>query len=335
MLVCSIDAYKYICYVFLQVLSLLRSFCVHRVRERLGFVEMFGMQNRRRRGSRMSWHHPNSQFQAIGTSNQSSCHKPRRKRRLSNEGFGRLSLFQIPPACASIINQLNRELGHTSEVETMECKYALYSVWALSDNIDGMPRLYARIHRIIREELEIEVALLEPLTAAHEEKQWVVDKNLPMVCGIFKEMNSKTIVKVTAFSHKVTSKAPRWPLYDIFPHRGEIWALFKDWELNWTLHDLNSHTQYEIVEVLSDKPDCTIVVSLVRVEGFEAVFQRQVQVQEKSRRFSQKNCCSSLIVFQLPKSKVEERDGVPSGLWMLESLANQHYSLSYFKLLPG
>ncbi|KAF9623012.1 hypothetical protein IFM89_035993 [Coptis chinensis] len=392
---CSINAYKYNCYVFLQVLSLLRSVftvCgILLVPVRLGFMEMFGRRNPRR-SSCLSRHNPNSQFRpsvgrtncqaiATGSSNQSSFHndveekdkeKPRRspqKRRLSNEEFkdrfGRLSRFRIPLACVSIINQLNRELDHTSEVETVEwllkqaepavravlgktggedghkeqnnkektdviafnnshrfhscSKYELYSVWALSDNIDGMPRLYARIHRIIPEELEIEVALLEPLPTGHEEKQWVVDKNLPMVCGIFKEVNSKTIVKITAFSHKVTSKAPRSSLCNIFPHRGEIWALFKDWELNWTLHDLNSHTQYEIVEVVSDIPGCTIVVGLVRVEGFEAVFQRQVQ--EKSQQFSQKELLRFSHRVLASKSKGEEMDGVPSGLWMLESSA--------------
>ncbi|KAF9623009.1 hypothetical protein IFM89_035990 [Coptis chinensis] len=200
--------------------------------------------------------------------------------------------------------------------------YELGSVWALSDEVDGMPRLYGKICRLFPEELEIEVALLEPQPVEHYEKKWGVDNNLPMVCGTFKEVEEKMVVEITDFSHRVMCENVRGSFYHIFPKKGEVWAVYKKWDVNWTLHDLNSHIEYEIVEVVSDLSTCIIGVRLVRVEGFEALFKRQMRRGlEKTQQFSRKE----LLRFshRVPASKLdgEVMDGFPSGSWMLKSSA--------------
>ncbi|KAI8533687.1 hypothetical protein RHMOL_Rhmol10G0028300 [Rhododendron molle] len=64
--------------------------------------------------------------------------------------------------------------------------------------------------------------------------------------------------------------------YLIYPRKGEIWALFKDWDISWS-SDPENHKkyQYEIVEVISDfvSDDGTRVAYLEKVVGFVSVSQ--------------------------------------------------------------
>ncbi|KAI3865185.1 hypothetical protein MKX03_005825, partial [Papaver bracteatum] len=55
--------------------------------------------------------------------------------------------------------------------------------------------------------------------------------------------------------------------YKIYPRKGEIWAIYKNWNIKWS-SDQNNHRvyEYEFVEVLSyyDEDIGVMVVSLVK-----------------------------------------------------------------------
>ncbi|KAF5199342.1 Dnaj heat shock n-terminal domain-containing protein [Thalictrum thalictroides] len=207
--------------------------------------------------------------------------------------------------------------------------FGLNQIWALWHDVDGMPRLYARIHQVFPAELKVEVALLEPQPTTNEETQWFVEKHLPVACGTFKEAKLTTTTDVSAFSHQVNCRRPsrKRSCYNIFPRKGEIWAVFKDWDISWTLHDLMSDTQYEMVEVLSDICEATgsFVIGLTRLGEHEDVFERQLhEGHVLSKQFSGKE----LLRFshRVPASKVTG-EGIPTGSWKLNSAALPHQLL--------
>ncbi|KAI3776606.1 hypothetical protein L1987_46392 [Smallanthus sonchifolius] len=73
------------------------------------------------------------------------------------------------------------------------------------------------------------------------------------------------------FSHRIVynKKGGDKFSYVISPQKGEIWALFKDWDINWS-SDPESHKKFkfDIVEILSVHDDCVSVAFLMKVKGF-------------------------------------------------------------------
>lgn len=197
------------------------------------------------------------------------------------ERFGRAfrSRVRVPDGYVPKFLHLKEQLGHKSDQETVEwlmnqaapaprqeggkesdpinvnSTYQVNQVWALwDDHVDGMPRSYARIHKLFLEDLEAQVVFLEPVPTTDDETQWSLDSSLPMACGTFKEGASTTTVDIFAFSHQVNigeGLSVGRIFHRIFPHKGEVWAVFKDWNINWTLHDFMARTRYEFVEVES------------------------------------------------------------------------------------
>ncbi|PIA26092.1 hypothetical protein AQUCO_10000034v1 [Aquilegia coerulea] len=207
--------------------------------------------------------------------------------------------------------------------------FELNQVWALWHDVDGMPRSYARIHQVLPAELKVEVALLEPQPMTNEETQWLVEKNLPVACGAFKETKLTTTTEVSAFSHQVNCQRPsrKRSYYKIFPRKGEIWAVFKDWDISWTLHDLMSDTQYEMVEVVSDfcEKSGIFVIGLTRLGEHGDVFERQLhEGHVLSKQFSRKEMLR--FSHRVPASKVTG-EGIPTGSWKLNSAALPHQLL--------
>ncbi|KAK9117696.1 hypothetical protein Sjap_016643 [Stephania japonica] len=206
--------------------------------------------------------------------------------------------------------------------------FGVNEIWALyNDEMDGMPRLYARVHRLIPAELMVEVALLEPYPFEGEEFQWVLEKNLPMACGAFREAALAITKEAMAFSHQVVFEqfeSDMGPFYRIFPHKGEVWAIYSDWKINWTLSEMKNHAQFKMVEIVTDfcEDSGVLVVGLERVEGHGMIFQRELQ---ELLGLSQQLSGNELLRFshRVPASKTSraEMDGIPDGSWKLDPAA--------------
>ncbi|KAF9607426.1 hypothetical protein IFM89_035564 [Coptis chinensis] len=120
----------------------------------------------------------------------------------------------------------------------------------------GMPRLYARIRRVFSPEFELEIKWLDANPDDPDHLDWVRAK-LPVSCGKFKHGMTRFYGNVNIFSHTVIClKNTTRGLFEIYPGKGEIWALFKNWDIKWS-SDPGNHTDYEydFVEILTDYND--------------------------------------------------------------------------------
>ncbi|KAL6888601.1 hypothetical protein ACP4OV_009627 [Aristida adscensionis] len=199
-------------------------------------------------------------------------------------------------------------------------RFTADQIWALYDDTDGMPRYYAKIMRVDATNFTVQFTWLEHDAATEEEDKWT-DNELPVACGTYflgkKEMSHDPLM----FSHVVSwAKGRKRGAYGIYPGRGEVWALYRGWSMQWS-SDADSHRsyEYEIVEVLSDftMEAGVTVIPLVRIKGFVSLF---AKLKDRSSfvipsaellRFSH-----SIPFF---RTKGTEKVGVPCGFLELDT----------------
>ncbi|TYI92342.1 hypothetical protein E1A91_D02G062700v1 [Gossypium mustelinum] len=156
--------------------------------------------------------------------------------------------------------------------EKKEGCFAVGQIWALYDTQDAMPRFYARIRKVFYSGFKVRITWLEPDPDDENAVRWV-SEGLPVSCGRFKHGEPESIEDRLMFSHLISwEKGPYRDTYKIYPRKGEVWALFKNWNVNW-----KSRTEkhgYEFVEILSENGEGVgiHVAYLTKVKGFVSVF---------------------------------------------------------------
>uniref|UniRef100_A0A1D1ZFM9 DnaJ subfamily B member 14 n=1 Tax=Anthurium amnicola TaxID=1678845 RepID=A0A1D1ZFM9_9ARAE len=200
--------------------------------------------------------------------------------------------------------------------------FAIDQIWAIYDNLDGMPRFYARIRSVSSAGFKVRFTWLEYDPVHQAEMDWY-DEELPLGCGNFRLGKTENSEDIRMFSHLMFwGKGSKRNSYVIYPRKGEVWAIFKGWDIKWRL-DPDNHRQYEyeIVEVLSDFVADTgvIVASLVKVKEFVSLFCRRGG--EGVGMFNIPY--SELLRFShmVPSYRMtgKERRGVPEGLYELDT----------------
>ncbi|GAA0159432.1 hypothetical protein LIER_16203 [Lithospermum erythrorhizon] len=194
-------------------------------------------------------------------------------------------------------------------------------IWAIYDTIDGMPRFYAVIKKVFKPGFKLQINWLEGDPVDDAEISWL-NEELPFGCGRFRWGHSQMTSDRLTFSHQVHYELGK-NRKSVFvrPRKGEIWALIKDWNINWNC-DPENHKKYkyEIVEVVSDfsEGEGIQVSYLDKVRGFFCLFQRASVSEgnillispDQMLRFSHR----------IPSSKMTgtEREGVPVGSFELD-----------------
>ncbi|EES08665.1 hypothetical protein BDA96_05G165200 [Sorghum bicolor] len=160
-------------------------------------------------------------------------------------------------------------------------------IWALYDNIDHMPRSYAKKKCDGHSKC---LYWLKFYPLSEEEKEWN-NKTLPVACGKFCLGEKVDILEYSSlYSHTVewkkicvkklsggrgSAKTKMTMVYEIFPKRAEVWALYKGWSKQWSSTDAykNRSYEYEVVEILSDMSDNggANVIPLIRIKGFPSL----------------------------------------------------------------
>ncbi|GAB2297710.1 hypothetical protein Dimus_031797 [Dionaea muscipula] len=197
-------------------------------------------------------------------------------------------------------------------------------MWAAYDDDDGMPRYYATIHRILSENpFKMQIRWLNSKTNAELSPVNWIGSGFTKTCGDFRIGRFETYDSVNAFSHKVRwSKGSRGVIH-IFPRKGDVWALYRNWSSDW--NELTAEKvihKYEIVEVLDDydKEVGVVVIPLVKVAGFKTVFHQHLDPKQVRRipreemfRFSH----------QIPSHLLsgKEAPNAPKGCWELDPAA--------------
>lgn len=96
-------------------------------------------------------------------------------------------------------------------------------------------------------------------------------------CGTFRFTSIHDEVTYTdteAFSHSVAARSTgRKGEYEIIPHLGEVWAVYKNWRAGWTTHDFEK-CEYELVEIFGHTDSSIQVQHLRKVDGYRTVFMR-------------------------------------------------------------
>ncbi|XP_044330186.1 uncharacterized protein [Triticum aestivum] len=193
-------------------------------------------------------------------------------------------------------------------------------IWALYDNLDGMPRYYARIKSLDASNFKVHLTWLERIAMNEAEEKWS-DEELPVACGSFSLGTTEISQDRQMFSHIVSwTKGFKRRKYEVHPNKGEVWALYKGWNMQWG-SDADNHRsyEYEVVEVLSNFSVSAgvTVVPLVRIEGFVSLF---MTVKDKSEIVV---APSELLRFShsVPfyRTNGNEKVGVPGGFLELDT----------------
>jgi curved DNA-binding protein CbpA len=156
-------------------------------------------------------------------------------------------------------------------------RFAVDQIWAIYDDHDGMPRYYARIKQVYSPNFMLRYTWLEHDPLYDAEKAWS-SKELPVACGSFRVGTTLLTEDTKMFSHVISwTKGRKRNSYQIYPKKGEVWAVFRGWDINWS-SDSNDRRpyDYDVVEITSDfaMGSGTYVVPLVKIKGYVSLFVR-------------------------------------------------------------
>lgn len=190
----------------------------------------------------------------------------------------KLSLKDFSCNLQSLANKARSDSASTSfdtENKLSLKKFSCKQIWAVCDDVAAIPRRYVVVNNVAPKG-EICVTFLDPIPTCIEEKSWM-ERGLPFGCGSFSAGKTTRILESHHFSHVMKGEQKQEDsVFMIYPHKGEVWARYKNWSGKWDESDL-SCSQYQIVEVVSDLDDGSeiVVISLVEMPGFMTLFQRQ------------------------------------------------------------
>ncbi|CAF2120242.1 hypothetical protein HID58_008846 [Brassica napus] len=157
-----------------------------------------------------------------------------------------------------------------------EVNFAVGQVWALYDTTDKVPRQYALIRKVSVPSFGLRITYLEPDPDDEEEIQWF-EEDLPVCTGQFRLGKNENTKDRSLFSHVIhcNEGGSNSGHFTVSPRKGETWALFKNWDINWSSEpDSHRSYEYEFVEILSDYTDGAGVYAAIlhKAKGFASVF---------------------------------------------------------------
>ncbi|RZC55450.1 hypothetical protein C5167_014304 [Papaver somniferum] len=158
------------------------------------------------------------------------------------------------PSFVDPIKSNPEALYYNFEKDKFPNKFVPGQIWAVYCEFDGMPKFYAHIKKVeLSPSFKLHIRWLESCSLPKGSRGWL-DKEIPICCGTFKHGQKAEFDDTTSFSHMsrpVTfSKTNK---FEINPRKGEVWALYKNFNPKLSLSDLRK-CEYEIVEVREVKP---------------------------------------------------------------------------------
>ncbi|KAH6557748.1 hypothetical protein KP509_1Z097000 [Ceratopteris richardii] len=149
-------------------------------------------------------------------------------------------------------------------------------IWACYDDVDGLPRFYFRVKEVLsRNPFKVQISWLDLWNMSNEQYA-LKDLGFWPTCGTgFKSKGGQILDSVNTFSHIVTWEKALKGQVMIYPRKGDVWALYRNWKAGhyFRLKDLQ---QYDMVEVLADfsKQTGVIVARLEKLPEHKTVFKR-------------------------------------------------------------
>ncbi|XP_057446446.1 uncharacterized protein LOC130738478 [Lotus japonicus] len=157
-------------------------------------------------------------------------------------------------------------------------------IWAAYDHDDGMPRCYAMVHNVISlNPFKIQISLLNPNTNSELGSLNWVASGFSKTCGDFRIGRHEICNSIHFFSHKVRWREGNDGAIRIYPRKGDIWAIYRNWSPDWNelTADEVMH-KFDVVEVLEDfsEEHGVTIIPLVKVAGFKTVFHHHIDPRE-------------------------------------------------------
>ncbi|GKV14371.1 hypothetical protein SLEP1_g25265 [Rubroshorea leprosula] len=168
---------------------------------------------------------------------------------------------------------------HDFDNDRTEKSFGDNQVWAAYDNGDGMSRYYAMIHGFMSlKPFKMRISWLN-LKSNHElgPLNWI-GSGFCKTSGDF--WVGKFVINklLNSFSHKVKRSKGKKGAIQIYPRKGDVWALYRNWSPDW--NELTSDEvihKYDMVKVLEDyneESGAVVVVPLVKVARFKTLFRQ-------------------------------------------------------------
>ncbi|XP_004501706.1 uncharacterized protein [Cicer arietinum] len=167
---------------------------------------------------------------------------------------------------------------HDFDGDRIEDTFDENQVWAAYDDEDGMPRYYAFIHSVIsKNPFQMKISWLSSKTNDELAPIKWVSSGFPKTTGDLRLGKRAIYSSLNSFSHRVNWTKGSRGLVHIYPKKGDVWALYRNWSLDWnefTKDDIIH--QYDMVEVLEDYSEehGVNVAPLLKVAGFKTVFRQ-------------------------------------------------------------
>ncbi|XP_043720182.1 uncharacterized protein LOC122667810 [Telopea speciosissima] len=195
-------------------------------------------------------------------------------------------------------------------------KFKTGQIWALYGEHDGMPKFYGKIKKIKRApDFKVCITWLEACLPT-DSIEWT-NKDMPVCCGLFKSRGDSEYDSTSTFSHQLEAKLSSKNRYAIYPRKGEVWALYKNWDVKWTVSNLPD-CKYDVVEILERNTLGTKVQFLVLVDGYKTVYKA---AKKRGSTVTLEIPHRELLRFshQVPAFQLtEEKNGSLRGCWELD-----------------
>ncbi|XP_052189637.1 uncharacterized protein LOC127799548 [Diospyros lotus] len=199
-------------------------------------------------------------------------------------------------------------------------KFQIGQIWALYSDEDGLPKYYALVKKIENlPEFKLHMTWLVACSMPENAISWL-DKDMLIGCGMFKpQKGTAKYTETSAFSHQLrVERTDKKDVYAIFPGKGDVWALYRNWNSGITSSDLET-CDYDMVEILEVNESAIKVLVLELVDGFNSVFKAEmgegsalVIARTELLRFSH----------QVPAFRLtDQRGGSLRGFWELDPAA--------------
>lgn len=196
-------------------------------------------------------------------------------------------------------------------------------VWALYDDKEGMPKYYMKVKEMrSRKPFKVMIGWFE-IRKPSDTVCDLLDLGFSIACGEFRMVGSQVMDSVNSFSHRVEWEKSGKGLAKIYPKKGEIWCIYKDWEVGQQAvkavdEEPLAYSLVEVVDGDSEEVSGAAFRLLKKVEGFKSVFEStnepEVRVPiSELLRFSHRVPAHGL--------KGTEAPGIPKGCWELDPAA--------------
>lgn len=206
-----------------------------------------------------------------------------------------------------------------------EKSFSNNQIWACYDSLDGMPRGYVVIEKVISvDPFKVCIVQLTSETSSElRSTKWLgfgVDK----ACGGFRAGKKTQMCRSPyIFSHKVEQvKGNHQGEFLIYPRRGDVWAMYRNWSHEWNYLAGGEAIEYDVVEVVEGYREeyGVSVVPLMKVAGFKSVFQHHLDLKDV-RRISRDEI--SRFSHRIPSYLLTGREapGAPRGCIQLDPAA--------------